>query len=92
MATFYLLPPRPVVGDAFAAFLDQFFPGLAWDADMRLNMAEALGEATRCRTDVYVVYRDDLPEGEPTLRMLTEAYGGRATRWWRSASPAGRAR
>ena len=45
MSTFYLLPPRPVIGDAFAAFLNQFFPGLDWDADMRSNMAHALGEA-----------------------------------------------
>jgi hypothetical protein len=75
MATFFVLPPRPLVGDAFAAFLNQFFPGLEWDADMRWNMAQALGDATASRPDGYVVYRDDLPIGEPTGEVLQEAFG-----------------
>src|SRR5262245_24783237 len=75
MSTFYLLPPRPVIADAFAAFLNQFFPGLDWDAAMRTNMAHALGAAASGRPDVFVVYRDDLPEGEAPSRVLAEIYG-----------------
>src|SRR3954447_16165636 len=75
MSTFYLLPPRPVIGDAFAAFLNQFFPGLDWNLAMRATLAAALGEAAGNHPDVYVVYKDDIPEGEPASQVLAEAFG-----------------
>ena len=61
MSIFYLMPPRPFVGDRLADFLQTYFPGLDWDMASRASLAETLGEAAAARTDVYVIYRDDLP-------------------------------
>jgi hypothetical protein len=76
VSTFYLLPPRPVLGDCVARFLQGFFPGLDWDAARRAELAEAVGAAAG-RADVYVVYRDDLPAGELPERALVDGFGAR---------------
>jgi hypothetical protein len=78
MSTFYLLPPRPLLGERFAEFLQGFFPGLDWDCARRVALADALGEAASGHPDVFVVYRDDLPEGEPPARALAEGFGAEA--------------
>lgn len=78
MSTFYLLPPRPLLGERFAEFLQSFFPGLDWDCARRLALADALGEAASGRPDVFVVYRDDLPEGESPSRALADGFGAEA--------------
>jgi hypothetical protein len=75
MSRFYVLPPRPELGERFAAFLQHFFPGLDWDSDMCVNLADGLGEAAACHEDVIVVYRDDLPLGEPVTRALVDGFG-----------------
>jgi hypothetical protein len=75
MSRFYLLPPRPDLGERFASFLRVVFPGLDWDAAMRLNLADALGAAAGCHDHVVVVYRDDLPAGEPLTRALVDGFG-----------------
>jgi hypothetical protein len=75
MSRFYLLPPRPELGERFASFLRSLFPGLDWDAAMRLNLADALGHAAACHEDVIIVYRDDLPIGEPVGRALADGFG-----------------
>jgi hypothetical protein len=75
MSRFYLLPPRPELGERFASFLRLLFPGLDWDTTMRLNLADALGEAAGCHKDVIVVYRDDLPAGEMVTRALVDGFG-----------------
>jgi hypothetical protein len=78
MSRFYLLPPRPELGERFVTFLNLLFPGLDWDAAMRRNLADALGEAAGCHEDVIVVYRDDLPVGEPVMRALVDGLGAEA--------------
>jgi hypothetical protein len=75
MSIFYLIPPRPLVGDRFASFLQDVFPGLDWDSAERLDLAEVLGDAARGRAGVYVVYRDDLPLGESPARALLDGFG-----------------
>jgi hypothetical protein len=75
MSTFYLLPPRPVLGDRMANFLHVILPGLDWDVATRFNLTEAINAAAEIHNDVYIVYRDDLPEGETVLESLRVAYG-----------------
>ncbi|HEY7423174.1 MAG TPA: hypothetical protein VH682_02935 [Gemmataceae bacterium] len=75
MSIFYLMPPRPFLGDRFAAFLQTFFPGLDWDSSERASLAELLGDAADGRQDVYVVYRDDLPRDEPPTQALVNGFG-----------------
>jgi hypothetical protein len=75
MSIFYLMPPRPFLGDRFAAFLQTFFPGLDWNSSERIDLADVLGEAARARAGVYVVYRDDLPRDESPARALVHGFG-----------------
>ena len=75
MSTFYLLPPRPVLGDRLALFLHGVLPGLDWDAATRVNLAEAVSAAAEAHPDVFVVYRDELPPEESTDEALAHGFG-----------------
>jgi hypothetical protein len=75
MSIFYLMPPRPFLGDRFALFLQTYFPGLDWDCTERTGLAELLGAAAGGRRDVFVVYRDDLPAEESAKQALVHGYG-----------------
>jgi hypothetical protein len=75
MSIFYLMPPRPFLGDRFADFLQTLFPGLAWDSSSRTNLADLLGDAASDRDGVYVIYRDDLPREEASVQALVDGFG-----------------
>jgi hypothetical protein len=75
MATFYLLPPRPFLGQRFAGYLNSMFGGLEWSSRSWIDLAEKLGAAVEEHPNVYVVYREDLPEGEDTAEALTAGFG-----------------
>ncbi len=75
MSIFYLMPPRPYLGDRFADFLQTFFPGLDWDSSSRTNLADLMGDAALERHGVFVVYRDDLPRDEAASRALRDGFG-----------------
>jgi hypothetical protein len=75
MSIFYLLPPRSVLGDRLAAFLQPLLPGLDWDSRMRMNLADMIGAAAGAHEDVYIVHREDLPPGETMEQALTHAFG-----------------
>lgn len=78
MSTFYLLPPRPFLGDRFADFLQSVFPGLAWDSTARADLAELLGETAAARDGVYVIHREDLPREESAAQALVNGFGAEA--------------
>jgi hypothetical protein len=78
MSTFYVIPPRPLVGQQFAQFLQAYFPGLDWNATSRAELAETLGTAGASRADVFVVFREDLPEGVEVERALVDGFGAAA--------------
>lgn len=75
VSRFYLLPPRPLLGDELADFLGGWLPGLDWDADTRLNLCEALKAAATCRPDVFVVFREELPTDMPIGDALCDVFG-----------------
>ena len=75
MATFYLLPPRPVLGERLAGFLQSILPGLDWNTTTRAALAETVATAAAEQENVFVVYREDLPAGEAPARALTDGYG-----------------
>jgi hypothetical protein len=75
VSTFYLLPPRPCVGECFAAHLQGLFPGLKWDDAVWANLAEGLAAAAARHAGVYIVYREELPEGEDPGRALADGFG-----------------
>jgi hypothetical protein len=75
VSTFYLLPPRPYLGERFALYLQGLFPGLRWDSAVWTNLAEGLAAAATVHPGVYVVYREELPEGEDPARALADGFG-----------------
>lgn len=74
MSVFYLMPPRPFLGDRFADFLQALFPGLTWDCSARMNLTELLGVAAE-RDGIFVIYREDLPDGEAAAQALLDGFG-----------------
>ena len=75
MATFYVLPSRPVLGRRFADLLGSLFPGLAWTAADESDLAESLAASAQTRPGVYVVFREDVPAGVELEAALTQAFG-----------------
>ena len=75
MATFYLLPSRPLVGQRMAEFLTTVFPGLPWARGDWCELAETLGLTAMTQPDVYVVYREDLADGVPVEETLGLDFG-----------------
>ncbi len=78
MSTFYLLPPRAVVGDRLADALTALIPGVGFDAAGRSRLAEILLETLAARDDVYLVPRDDLTPGVAPEIALIDGYGASA--------------
>jgi hypothetical protein len=78
VSTFYLLPPRPLLGECFAGYLQPLFPGLQWTSAACAELADTLTAVVVRRTDVYVVYREELPDGEDPARALADGFGAEA--------------
>ena len=75
MSVFYVLPPRPLMGDHIARYLQSVFPGMHWSRSTRINLTEALVAAATCQPDVFVVFREDLPDGRSTAEALADGFG-----------------
>ena len=75
MSTFYLLPPRVVVGDRLGDALTVLLPGVSLDSEGRARVAEVVLESLQGQLDVYLVPRDELPGGEVPERALIDGYG-----------------
>lgn len=75
MSTFFLLPPRPLLGEHFAGYLSGLFPGLAWSRASWRDLADALAATVNRHSDVYVVHREELPAGETPERALIDGFG-----------------
>jgi hypothetical protein len=75
MSTFYVLPPKSFLGACFAGYLKPLFPGLPWTDAACADLAGALAAAVCRQPDIYVVYREELPEGESTARALADGFG-----------------
>ena len=75
MATFYLLPPRACLEQAIGDVLARLLPGLPLPADAWEAITDRIGLAAGWPADVFLVPRDDLPEGEPVGEALAAAFG-----------------
>jgi len=92
LSTFYVLPPRAIVGERFAAYLTALFPGLHWDRQRWSELGDVLGRVAAEQTDVYVVYREELDPGADVQQALHEGFGaeeGDEVVEVRASSPAG---
>jgi hypothetical protein len=75
MSVFYVLPPRQYLGECFAGYLRTLFPGLEWDSDAWPQLADTLEMALGRRDGVFVIYPEELPDGEEMDRALAEGFG-----------------
>jgi hypothetical protein len=78
MSTFYLLPPRPFLGECLAGLLRPLFPDVDWAGPVGVEMGEVLARNIGHCPDVYVVHREELPEGESPGRGLADGFGAEA--------------
>jgi len=74
MATFYLLPPRACLEQAVGELFGKLLPGLPLPADAWDALAQALTAAAGWGDDVFLVPRDEVPEGD-VGDGLAAAYG-----------------
>lgn len=74
MATFYLLPPRPVLDDSLARFVGTWLPDLPASA-AGFDLAGVLDAAVARRADAYLVFREDLPDGVDADQALRDGFG-----------------
>lgn len=74
MSIFYVLPSRPVFGRRLADFLKTWLPDIDCRGRAGADLAETLAAAL-VPPDVFVVYREDLPEGEETGAALLAGFG-----------------
>ena len=77
MATFYLLPPRACLEQAVGELFGKLLPGLPLPADAWDVLAQQLAACANWPADVFLVPRDELPEGNPG-EALAEGYGAEA--------------
>lgn len=75
MSTFYVLPPRPFVAERLAEYLADWFPGLPLPAGAELL---DLVDAVVRRADVFILHREDLPDGEDVSAALIDGFGAEA--------------
>jgi len=75
MATFYLLPPRSCLEEALGTLLTRLLPGLPLPAESWEAVTDRVGAAANWPSDVYLIPRDDLPDGEPVGESLSAAFG-----------------
>ena len=75
MATFYLLPPRACLEEALGGLLSSLLPGLPLPADSWDAIADRIAAEVRWPADVFLIPRDDLPEGIPVGEALAAAFG-----------------
>jgi hypothetical protein len=78
VSTFYLLPPRPLLGEHFANYLKTLFPSLDWASSTWTELGETVGATAAGRPDVFVVFREDLPDGEDLAQALANGFGAEA--------------
>jgi hypothetical protein len=74
MAVFYVLPPRRMLGEHLAGLLRSYVPGVAISQDACADVVDSLVTGSP-ELETYVVYREDLPEGEDIGRALRDGFG-----------------
>ena len=75
MADFLLLPPRPAVGEEIARLLRPYLPGVRVTAADCVRFLDALA-ANDGRA--FLVYREELPDGEDVAAALRDGFGAEA--------------
>lgn len=74
VATFYILPSRPLVGERLSHLLESWLPGIhcAFSSE---ELAEGFGSFLNRQTDSYIVFREDLPLEADPVQALIDGFG-----------------
>ena len=75
MSMFYILPSQALLGQRFAEFLGDVFPGMQWQRHEWRSLADSLAAEMRRQSDIYLVYREELDDGTPLEEALTADFG-----------------
>jgi len=75
MATFYLIPPRECLEQAFSEFLARMLPGVPVEHTVTETLLAAIEFEANRAGDVYLIHREDLPGGTDPVRDLIAAFG-----------------
>lgn len=75
VATFYLLPSRPRLGQQLAGVLEHWLPGLTWKPADWPALTETLTALVDRESDTFVVFEDDLPAGAEPQQALIDGFG-----------------
>lgn len=78
MATFYLLPPRASLENALIGLLGKLLPGLPLPSQPWDVLSDRIATESLWPRDVFLIPRDDLPEGETTADALRIGFGAEA--------------
>lgn len=75
MATFYVLPSRPVLGGRLASFLRDLLPDVDLTICQAADLIDDLISSTIESRDVFVVFSDELPDGIAVEDALAAGFG-----------------
>jgi hypothetical protein len=75
MATFYLIPPRECLEQAFADFLARVLPGVPVEHTVTETLLSAIEFEANRTDDVYLIHREDLPGGADVVTDLAVGFG-----------------
>lgn len=77
MATFYVLPPRPVVLDRWLSLQQAMLPGSPLPFSYEFDPIEGMLRSVELTPGLFVLFRDDLPDEEETdtLEALRDGFG-----------------
>jgi hypothetical protein len=75
MSVFYVLPPRPVVENSLKELLETLMPNLTLPAGLERGLAEWVQERLTRSNDVFVVFREELPDDLEPIQALREGFG-----------------
>jgi len=73
MADFYLLPPRPIVGEQIAQAVRAYLPGVRVTASDCVRFLAEI--ADRTNGQAFLVHREDLPEGQDVAIAIRDGFG-----------------
>jgi hypothetical protein len=73
--TFFLLPPRPLVGDHLMQLVGSWLPGLDWRADTGAILADLIGATAEEQGRACVLFREDLPDDLSVESALRDGFG-----------------
>ncbi|HKB05151.1 MAG TPA: hypothetical protein VKD90_23200 [Gemmataceae bacterium] len=76
MADFYLLPPRPSLGEELARLIRPYLPGVRVTAGDCVRFLEAAVEKAGGRA--FLVHREDLPDADDVYASVRDGFGAEA--------------